>query len=230
MGKVTILNPMPQHTSEKHKRAIAIVEVLKKLYPKVYSEMHYTTPMQFLACVIMSAQFTDAGVNRLTKTLWEKYKTVEDFARVTPEVFAHDIRSISYFNSKAKYIVHSARIIRDEYKGIIPKDKQALVRLPGVGSKTANVVLGELYNVWDGIPVDTHVKRFVRKFDICMSTNADVIERELCAIVPRKDWKYVNNGMVLYGRYVCTARKHDCSAHPLTQLYPKAAHKWPKAA
>ncbi len=217
-------------SSGKKERAQAIVACLKKLYPKVYSEMHYTTPMQFLACVIMSAQFTDAGVNRLTKTLWKKYKTVEDFASVTPEIFAKDIRSVSYFNSKAKYIVQSARIIRDEYGGIIPRDKKALVRLPGVGSKTANVVLGELFAIWDGIPVDTHVKRFVRKFDICSSTNADIIERELCRLIPKKDWKYVNNGMVLYGRYVCPARKHDCSEHPLTKLYPKAAHTWPKAA
>jgi endonuclease-3 len=217
-------------TSSKLVRTLSVVAALKKLYPKVYSEMEYTTPMQFLACVIMSAQFTDAGVNRLTKTLWKKYTTVDDFASVTPEQFAQDIRSVSYFNSKAKYIVLSARIIRDEYGGIIPQDKKLLVRLPGVGSKTANVVLGELYNIWDGIPVDTHVKRFVRKFDICASTNADVIERELCAMVPKKDWKYVNNGMVLYGRYVCPARKHDCNDHPLTKLYPRAAQKWPKAA
>lgn len=216
--------------SGKKERAQAIVACLKKLYPKVYSEMHYTTPMQFLACVIMSAQFTDAGVNRLTKTLWKKYKTVDDFASVTPEIFAKDIRSVSYFNSKAKYIVQSARIIRDEYSGIIPRDKKALVRLPGVGSKTANVVLGELYDIWDGIPVDTHVKRYVRKFDICRTTNADRIERELCALIPKHDWKYVNNGMVLYGRYVCPARKHDCTEHPLTKLYPKAADKWPRAA
>lgn len=216
--------------STKKVRTQEIVAVLKKLYPKVYSEMKYGTPMQFLACVIMSAQFTDAGVNRLTETLWRKYKTVDDFASVTPEEFTQDIRSVSYFNSKAKYIVQSARIIRDEYDGVIPKDKKLLVRLPGVGSKTANVVLGELYNIWDGIPVDTHVKRFVRKFDICTSTNADVIERELCALIPKKDWKYVNNGMVLYGRYICPARKHDCTEHPLTVLYPRAAQKWPKAA
>ncbi|MFM2414647.1 MAG: endonuclease [Candidatus Parcubacteria bacterium] len=207
-----------------------MVRCLKKLYPKVYSEMHYETPMQFLACVIMSAQFTDAGVNRLTKTLWQNYKTVDDFANATPESFAREIRSISYFNSKAKYIVMSARIIRDEYGGIVPKEKEKLVRLPGVGSKTANVVLGQLYGIWDGIPVDTHVKRYVRKFDICTSTNADVIERELCLMIPKKDWKYVNNGMVLYGRYVCPARKHDCTEHPLTKLYPIAAKQWPKAA
>lgn len=211
------------------KRARALVKALKKLYPKVYSEMHYDTPMQFLACVIMSAQFTDAGVNRLTTSLWKKYRTLDDFADTTPEALARDIRSISYFNSKARYIVESARTIRDEHGGIIPNDKAKLVRLSGVGSKTANVVLGQLYDVWDGIPVDTHVKRYVRKFDICSSTNADIIERELCALIPKKDWKYVNNGMVLYGRYVCPARRHDCSEHPLTKLYPKAAHTWPKA-
>lgn len=216
--------------SQKSVRVRQIVRALKRLYPTVYSEMRYDTPMQFLACVIMSAQFTDAGVNRLTDTLWKKYKTVDDFADTRPEKFARDIRSISYFNSKAKYIVESARIIRDEYGGVVPNDKGMLMRLPGVGSKTANVVLGQLFDRWEGIPVDTHVKRYVRKFDICTSTNADIIERELCGLIPKKDWKYVNNGMVLYGRYVCPARKHDCAQHPLTKLYPKAAEKWPKAA
>ncbi len=220
---------MKYSLDERKRRARAIVRVLKKLYPVVYSEMRYETPMQFLACVIMSAQFTDKGVNKLTDTLWKKYKTVDDFARVSPQVFARDIRSVSYFNSKARYIVASARIIRDEYQGVLPQDKRALVRLPGVGSKTANVVLGELYDQWDGIPVDTHVKRFVRKFGICTTTNADVIERELCSLIPRKDWKYVNNGMVLYGRYVCPARVHDCVKHPLTQLIPGSERVWPKA-
>jgi endonuclease-3 len=178
----------------------------------------------------MSAQYTDKGVNRLTETLWKKYKTVDDFADVTVAVFARDIASVSYFNSKAKYIVESARIIRDKHEGVIPKDKSMLIQLPGVGSKTANVVLGQLYDIWDGIPVDTHVKRFTQKFEISPSTNADVIERTLCEMIPKKDWKYVNNGLVMYGRYVCTARKHDCTQHPLTKFYPNAAHTWPKAA
>ncbi len=218
------------NTLEKRRRIARIVQTLKRLYPEVKSELHYETPMQFLACVIFSAQFTDVGVNRLTETLWKKYKTVDDFASTTPEKFAQEIKTISYFNGKAKYVVLSARIIRDEFQGVIPSDKGQLLRLPGVASKTANVVLGELYGIFDGIAVDTHVKRFVRKFDICESTNADIIERELCALVPKKDWKYVNNGLVLYGRYACKAQVHDCKSHALTLLWPEAGSRWPRAA
>jgi endonuclease-3 len=175
------------------KRLAMMLKILKKKYPDVKSEMTYSTPMQFVACVIMSAQFTDKGVNRLTDSLWKTYKTVDDFANSTPEKFAQEIKSVSYFNSKAKYIVETARIIRDQYAGVVPNDKQALVAMPGIGSKTANVVLSELYGVGTGIAVDVHVKRFVYRFDLCDSQNADIIERELCAMVPQKDWRYVNH-------------------------------------
>lgn len=207
-----------------------IVAALKEHYPVVKSELRYETPMQFLAAVIMSAQFTDKGVNALTESLWKRYKTPADFASEVPTLFAQEIQRISYFNSKARYIVESARIIQNEFGGSVPQTKDELLRLPGVASKTANVVLGELFDVWSGIPVDTHVKRFVRKFSICTTANAAIIERELCSYVPPEDWKYVNNGLVLYGRYVCPARPHDCREHFLTKLYPEAARIWPKTA
>lgn len=203
-----------------------MLKILKKKYPDVKSEMTYTTPMQFVACVIMSAQFTDKGVNRLTDTLWQKYKTVDDFAHSTPEKFAQEIKSVSYFNSKARYIIESARIIRDQYAGVVPNDKKALVRMPGIGSKTANVVLSELYGVGSGIAVDVHVKRFVYRFDLCDSQNADIIERELCAMVPPSEWRYVNHCLVMYGRHECKARRHDCTVHAITKVWPTAASRW----
>lgn len=214
---------------ERQLRLKAIVRQLKRHYPVVKSELRYDTPIQFLAAVILSAQFTDVGVNRLTDILWKKYKTVDDFASATPEKFAQEIKSVSYFNGKARYIVQSARILRDVYGGAIPSEKEKLLLLPGVASKTANVVLGELYDIWDGIAVDTHVKRFVRKFDICTSTNATIVERTLCENIAKKDWKYINNGLVLYGRYVCKAHPHDCAGHLLTKLWPNAGTRWPKA-
>lgn len=208
------------------KRLAQILKILKKKYPDVKSEMTYTTPMQFVACVILSAQFTDKGVNRLTSTLWQKYKTVDDFADVSVATFAHEIQSVSYFNSKAKYIVETARIIRDQYRGEVPNDKQALIAMPGIGSKTANVVLSELYGVGSGIAVDVHVKRFVYRFDLCDSQNADIIERELCAMVPKQDWRYVNHCLVMYGRHECPARRHDCTRHAITKVWPSAASRW----
>jgi endonuclease-3 len=217
----------PKNTrDERALRLERLLAALKKMYPVPKSELVYETPMQFAACVIMSAQFTDVGVNRLTQSLWNKYRTVEDFAATSPERFAKEIDTISYFNSKAKYIVETARIIRDEHDGIIPKDKAVLMTMPGIGSKTANVILGELYGVWEGIAVDVHVKRFVYRFDLCDSQNADVIERVLCEMVSPRDWKYVNNGFVMYGRHICKARRHDCTMHPLTSIWPASNDRW----
>jgi endonuclease III len=211
---------------ERKKRLAAMLKILKKKYPEIKSEMTYATPMQFVACVIMSAQYTDKAVNRLTDTLWKKYKTVDDFANSTPVAFAQEIKSVSYFNSKARYIVESARIIRDQYSGVVPNDKAALVAMPGIGSKTANVVLSELYGVGSGIAVDVHVKRFVYRFDLCDSQNADIIERELCAMVSSSEWRWVNHCLVMYGRHECKARRHDCTIHPLTSVWPVAASRW----
>jgi len=103
-----------------------------------------------------------------------------------------------------------------------------LVALSGVGYKTAHVILGELYGVWEGIATDTHVKRFAKRFDLTDNTDLKKISKDLERLIPKKDWKYVNNGLVLYGRYVCPARLHDCANHPLTKLWPPAAKRWPK--
>jgi endonuclease-3 len=101
--------------------------------------------------------------------------------------------------------------------------------LPGVAYKTANVILGELYEIWEGIPTDTHVKRFAKRFDLTDEEDLTKISHDLERLLPKKDWKYMNNGLVLYGRYVCPAREHDCADHPLTRLWPRAGARWPKA-
>lgn len=210
-------------------RAKKIVAYLKRAYPDPKSELTYTTPFQFVAAVILSAQCTDRKVNECTAVLFKKYKSVEDFANADQAVFAKEIASIPFFNNKARHIIGAARAIIERFDGKVPTSGNELETLPGVAYKTAHVVLGELYGIWEGIPTDTHVKRFAKRFDLTDHNNLTKISRDLEALVPKKDWKYVNNGLVLYGRYVCPARPHDCKAHPLTKLYPKAAHVWPKA-
>ena len=111
----------------------------------------------------------------------------------------------------------------------MPRTEKELVALPGVGYKTAHVILGELYSTWEGIATDTHVKRFAKRFDLTSNDDLTKISKDLEMLIPKKDWKYVNNGLVLYGRYVCPARPHDCASHPLTKLWPLAAFRWPKA-
>jgi endonuclease-3 len=217
---------------ERKARAAKILRYLKKAYPEPKSELHYRTPFQFVVAVILSAQCTDKAVNKLTDAaLFKKYKTPKDFANANLAAFTKEISSIPFFNNKAKAIVGAAKRIEVDCKGQVPRTEKELVALPGVGYKTAHVILGELYGHWEGIATDTHVKRFAQRFDLTdvKNGNLEKISKDLESLIPKKDWKYVNNGLVLYGRYVCPARPHDCAVHPLTKLWPPAADRWPKA-
>ena len=209
-------------------RAKKLVAFLKRAYPKPKSELKHQTPFQFVVAVILSAQCTDKAVNKLTESLFKKYKNALDFARARPRVFEKEISRIPFFRNKAKAIIGTANVIVHQYKSRVPNDAELLQKLPGIGYKTAHVVLGELYELWPGIPTDTHVKRFARKFDLTSHTDLKKISKDLEALIPKKDWKFVNNGLVLYGRYICKARRHDCSGHPLTKLWSEAANRWPK--
>ncbi|HYD93303.1 MAG TPA: endonuclease III [Candidatus Paceibacterota bacterium] len=215
--------------AERQARARKIVAYLKKAYPNPKTELVYMTPFQLVASVMLSAQCTDKTVNRVTEPLWKKYKTPKDFAKLSPAAFDKEIASISFHRNKAKAVIAAAKLLEKEFGGKVPKTEKELVRLPGVAYKTAHVILGELYDSWEGIPTDTHVRRFALRFDLTDHTELTKISKDLEALIPKKDWRYVNNGLVLYGRYVCPARPHECLAHPLTKLWPQAAKRWPKA-
>jgi len=214
--------------SSRAKRAKKIVAYLKKAYPEPKSELLYETEFQFLVAVVLSAQCTDKVVNRVTRPLFKKYRTAADFARAKPALFEKEISSITFYRNKARHIILAAKTVAADFKGKVPRSEKDLVTLPGVGYKTAHVILNELFGIAEGIPTDTHVKRFAKRFDLADSSDLKKISKELEALVQKKDWKYVNNGLVLYGRYLCPARKHDCTSHPLTKLWPKANTHWPK--
>jgi endonuclease-3 len=214
---------------ERKARLEKMVAYLRKAYPDPKTELHYKTPFQMVAAVILSAQATDKKVNEITSVLYKKYKTVDDFADADLATFTKEICSISFYNNKAKSIINAAKKLREDFGGKVPQTEKELVTLPGVAYKTAHVILGELYDLWEGIPTDTHVRRFALRFDLVDSKDLTKISKELEALVPKKDWKYVNNGLVLYGRYVCPARPHECYNHPLTLIWPPAAERWPKA-
>lgn len=215
--------------NERKARMKKIVGKLKKMYPTPKSELKYKTNFQFVVAVILSAQCTDKKVNECTDILFKKYKTPADFATANLAMFQKEISTIPFFRNKAKSIIGAAKIVVEEFGGKVPKTIDELITLPGVAYKTANVVLGELYGIWEGIPTDTHVRRFALRFDVTGNTDLMKISKDLEALVPKSDWKYVNNGLVLYGRYICPARKHECDEHELTKLWPQAAHIWPKA-
>lgn len=214
---------------ERALRAGKLVAYLKKTYPKPKTELNYSTPFQMVAAVMLSAQCTDKKVNSVTDTLWKKYKTPADFVNADPKTFEKEISSITFYRNKAKSVLAAARVVQDNFGGKVPKTEKELVTLPGVAYKSAHVVLGELYDIWEGIPTDTHVRRFALRFDLTSNTDLTKISKDLERLVPKADWRYVNNGFVLYGRYVCKAIPHDCADHPLTKLWPPAANRWPKA-
>ena len=219
---------MSEH-AERVRRAQRIVAYLKRAYPKPKSELKYKTSFQFVVSVILSAQCTDKVVNRVTESLYKKYKTPADFAKADPKVFEKEISSVTFFRNKAKHVIAAAKKVVTDFAEKVPKNSADLQSLPGVGYKTAHVVLGELFDTWEGIPTDTHVKRFAHRFDLTNHRDLKKISHDLEELVPKKDWKYVNNGLVLYGRYLCPARPHDCAIHPLTKLWPQAASRWPKS-
>lgn len=218
----------PIYAKERETRARHIVRYLKRAYPKPKSELAYSTPFQFVVAVTLSAQCTDKVVNRVTGPLFKKYKKPSCFADANPMVFEREISSIPFFRNKTKHIIAAAKIVSRDFSGRVPRTAHELQKLPGVGYKTAHVVLGELYGIWDGIPTDTHVRRFAYRFDLSDNRDLKKISKDLEALVPKKDWKYVNNGLVLYGRYVCPARPHACDDHLLTQVWPLSAKRWIK--
>lgn len=170
--------PMAKSTTPaREKRARSIVAYLKKTYPVPKSELQHATPMQFVAAVMLSAQCTDKLVNKVTAPLWKKYKSARDFARANPEVFTKEISSVTFYRNKAKAIIATAKIIDEKYKGTVPKTEAELVALPGIGYKTAHVILGELYDIWEGIPTDTHVKRFAKRFDLTNESDLKKISK-----------------------------------------------------
>lgn len=210
-------------------RARKLVAYLKKAYPEPKTELHYKTPFQLVAAVMLSAQCTDKKVNEVTDVIYEKYKSVDDFADADLTTFTKEISSVSFYRNKAMAIIAAAQKVRSDFGGKVPKTEKELVTLPGIAYKTAHVILGELYGIWEGIPTDTHVRRFALRFDLTDHTDLTKISKDLEALIPKEDWKYVNNGLVLYGRYLCPARPHDCAEHSLTKLWPEAGGKWPKA-
>ncbi len=209
------------------KRVMRMHRVLKKLFPKHRIELDYTTPWELMVAVQLSAQCTDKRVNLVTKDLFKKYPTFAHYLRAKQTQFEQDIKPCGFYRNKARNILGAAKIIEGEFEGVIPRTMDELLRLPGVARKTANVVAANLYGEAHGVAVDTHIRRFAIRFDLSDFKDPVRIERDLMEIVPKKDWWDFHHRLVLYGRYHCPARKHDCKNHPLTKICPEAMNRWP---
>lgn len=200
------------------KRVNKIIRGLKRLFPKAKISLNYSNHWELLIAVILSAQCTDKMVNKVTEKLFRKYKTLDDYLKVSQEGFEKDIRSTGFYKNKAKNILATARIIRERFHGKIPNTMKDLLTLRGVARKTANVILGNAYGIFEGIAVDTHVRRLSKLYGFTENTDPDKIERDLMEIIPKKEWFDFTYRMIAYGRTYCFARRHDHDKCPLTKI------------
>jgi len=204
------------------KRIDKIVRFLKEAYPQSRTALDFESPLQILVATILSAQCTDERVNKVTPSLFRKYRTAADFARADEIELQEEIRSTGFFRNKAKNIIKASQKIVCEFGGRVPDNMEELITLSGVARKTANIVLSSGYGKSEGIAVDTHVKRLSGRLGLSVHQDPDKIERDLMALVPREDWLDFNYMMVNHGRRVCQARKPNCLECGLRSLCPSA--------
>lgn len=196
-----------------------LLRALDKEFPDPVIELNYDSEIMLLVAVILSAQCTDKRVNETTSTLFQKYLNVDDFANANIKEFEEKIKPCGFYKNKAKNILGAARMIKDNFGSRIPDTMQSLLLLPGVGRKTANLILGALYGK-QTIVVDTHVKRVAKKLGLTRHTNPDKIEIDLQQILPNSKWSRAAHQLLLHGRYICTARKPQCHRCELYNCCP----------
>ncbi|MCJ7547915.1 MAG: endonuclease III [Deltaproteobacteria bacterium] len=211
---------------ERRQRALAMARILKGLFPQATVPLRHQSNWELFVAVVLSAQATDKKVNEVTDLLFQKYKTLGDYINADQAEFEQDIKKIGLYRSKARHILASARIIQQSYGGELPRTMAEMLKLPGAGRKSANVVLGKAYGAVEGIAVDTHVRRFAIRFDLTDFTDPFRIEQDLMALLPTEEWFGFSYRLIMYGRQICPARQHECRGHPLTALYPPAAKRW----
>ncbi len=208
----------PKTKAEREARVTRILELLDEAYPNVTCALHHTNAWELLAATILSAQCTDVRVNIVTPGLFAKYPTLQDFATVRPEVLAEDIKSIVFFNNKAKSLVGAANRILNEFGGEVPHTIEELVTVPGAARKTANVVLGTVFGIASGIVVDTHVQRLSNRLDLTKNSDPVKIEQDLMKIIPKNKWIQFSHQFIHHGRGPCVARKPKCGECNMTAL------------
>jgi endonuclease-3 len=205
----------------KKARAAKILARLAKAYPKAGIELRFSTPLDLLAATILSAQCTDERVNAVTATLFSRYRTAEDFARAQPATLEKEIHSTGFFKAKAKSLMGMGRALVERHGGVVPRTLEELVDLPGVGRKTASVVLGNAFGV-PAIAVDTHVTRVSQRLGLTRADDPEKIHDDLCAIIPKAKWTRATHLLIIHGRRTCFARKPSCPGCPVLAYCP-----WP---
>jgi endonuclease-3 len=207
--------------TDQKKRVGEIIKRLKKEYPDAHCALNHTNAFELLIATILSAQCTDERVNIITANLFRKYRTPQDYVEVSQEELAQDIKSINFFNNKAKSIRGASEKIIEYFHGEVPQTMNELLTLNGVARKTANVVLGNAFGIADGVVVDTHVSRLSQRLGLTEYQTPEKIEKDLNEIVPKKDWVMFPHWLIFHGRKICQARKPKCEECVLENICPK---------
>jgi endonuclease-3 len=201
-------------------RVKPVIRKLARRYPEARCSLDFGSPLQLLVATILSAQCTDERVNMVTPALFAKYRSAQDFADANPDELAEMIRSTGFFRNKTKALVGMGQALAERHGGEVPRSMEELVQVPGVGRKTANVVLGNAFGIAEGVVVDTHVKRISHRLGFTKHTDPAKIERDLMRLVPKKDWTLFPHLMIHHGRAICQARKPRCEICPVNTLCP----------
>ena len=203
------------------RHAKKILAALKKIYPDAGCSLSFRSPLELLVATILSAQCTDVQVNKVTPKLFRQFRSAEDYAAVPLEQLEEAIRTTGFFHNKAKNIQNACRKIISTFGGQVPDTMESLVSLPGVGRKTANVVLSNGFGRNEGFVVDTHVFRLSHRLGLSEGNTPEKVEQELMVLFPQTDWGYLSHALILHGRQFCKARKPLCGGCPLTKVCPK---------
>jgi endonuclease-3 len=206
-----------------------IVRLLARLYPDAQCALHHENPLQLLIATILSAQCTDARVNLVTPGLFARFPHAKAFATADPRELETAIQSTGFFRNKARNIQDCCKLLVSQYSGQLPRTMEELVKLPGIGRKTANVILGNAFAV-PGITVDTHVGRLSRRMGLTKETNPEKVERDLMQLIPKKEWTMFSHRMIYHGRQVCHARKPNCVECALAQICPQVGVEKPPSS
>ncbi|MCC6127243.1 MAG: endonuclease III [Pirellulales bacterium] len=198
-----------------------VSQLLKKHYPDAKCSLNFSTPLELLVATILSAQCTDERVNLVTRELFRKYKDVAAYAEAPPKDLEKAIQSTGFFHNKTKSIQGCCETLLERYNGQIPQDIGKLVDLPGIGRKTANVILGTAFGIASGVVVDTHVSRLSQRLGLSQEKTAEKIEQDLMDQFPKKEWIVLSHRLIQHGRKVCAARKPSCGKCPLEAICPK---------
>jgi endonuclease III len=209
-------------SKERIRRTKIILRRLNAAFPEATTELHHRSALEMLIATILSAQCTDKRVNQVTIPLFKKYHTASDYARTPQLVLEEIIRSTGFYHSKAKNIINCCRMLVDRHNGRVPETMPELLELPGVGRKTANVVLGNYFGKAEGIVVDTHVMRISGRLGLTNQKTPERIEQDLVNVVPKKYWIPISNLLILHGRKTCNARKPDCGHCTIADYCPSA--------